>query len=200
MQREQRRERRQAERENAAAGPPPETPATPETIADVLRQSVEPGFVSAAYFMKFKFDPGQYALAGREQLDGREVLRIEYYPTKLFNEGRTRPNRRARERDEEIEEKMNKSSLVTLWIDSAAHQILRYEFDNPGLDFLPGRSFMRIDALRASMHMGQPFPDVWLPRTIEMRFDVTMAVGSVQARYDVEYHEYRLPSVTTRVR
>ncbi len=56
---------------------------------------LEPRFVSSAYFLEFKFDPGQYALAGREQLDGRDVLRIEYYPTKLFSEGRTRPNRRA---------------------------------------------------------------------------------------------------------
>ena len=60
---------------------------------DGVREALEPGFVSAAYFLRFKFDPGQYALAGREQLEGRDVLRIEYYPTKLFNEGRTRPNR-----------------------------------------------------------------------------------------------------------
>jgi hypothetical protein len=34
--------------------------------------------------MQFKFDPGNYYLAGRETLDGRNVLRIEYYPKKLF--------------------------------------------------------------------------------------------------------------------
>ncbi len=89
-------------------------------------EGLEPRFVSSAYFLEFKFDPGQYALAAREQLDGREVLRIEYYPTKLFTEGRTRPNRRARERDDQIEEKMNKVSLVTLWVDPAEHQILQY--------------------------------------------------------------------------
>ena len=57
------------------------------------RNREEPRFVSAAYFLRFRFDPGQYALAGREQLDGRDVLRVEYYPTKLFLEGRLRPNR-----------------------------------------------------------------------------------------------------------
>ena len=46
----------------------------------------EPRFVSEAYFMDFTFEPGNYCLAGREQLEGQEVLRIEYYPTRLFNE------------------------------------------------------------------------------------------------------------------
>ena len=45
-----------------------------------------PRFVSEAYFMEFKFEPGNYYLAGREQLDGQPVLRIEYYPTRMFND------------------------------------------------------------------------------------------------------------------
>ncbi|HEY6359648.1 MAG TPA: hypothetical protein VIX63_01020, partial [Vicinamibacterales bacterium] len=133
-------------------------------------RGLEPGFVSSAYFLEFKFDAGQYALAGREQLDGREVLRIEHYPTKLFSEGPTRPNRRLRERDADLQEKMNKVSLVTLWVDPAEHQILQYEFRNIDMDFLPGRAFARVDGLEASMRMGQPFPGVWLPRTIAIRF------------------------------
>ncbi len=36
--------------------------------------------------MDFKFEPGNYYLAGREQLDGQPVLRIEYYPTRMFND------------------------------------------------------------------------------------------------------------------
>ena len=36
--------------------------------------------------MDFKFEPGNYYLAGREQLDGQQVLRIEYYPTRMFND------------------------------------------------------------------------------------------------------------------
>jgi hypothetical protein len=46
----------------------------------------EPRFVSEAYFMDFKFDPGNYYVAGREQLEGKEVLRIEYYPTRMFSD------------------------------------------------------------------------------------------------------------------
>jgi hypothetical protein len=161
--------------------------------------ALEPRFVSSAYFLRFKFDPGQYALAGREQLDGRQVLRIEYYPTKMFGEGRTRPNRRMREKDPLIDEKMNKVSLVTLWIDPAEHQILKYEFRNIDMDFLPGRAFVRADSMQASMRMAQPFAGVWLPQTIAVRFGATLATGSVDARYDVEYHDYRLADVKVRV-
>ena len=37
--------------------------------------------MSEAYFMEFKFEPGNYYLAGREKLEGQDVLKIEYYPT-----------------------------------------------------------------------------------------------------------------------
>ena len=168
--------------------------------ADVLAQTLEPRFVSAAYFLRFKFDPGHYALAGREQLDGRDVLRIEYYPSKLFTDGRSRPNRRVRERDDQVEEKMNKVSLVTLWIDAKAHQILQYTFDNIDMDFLPGRSLVRMDEMKASMKMIEPFPGIWLPGTIEMRFGLMMAIGPLTARYDTRYQGYRVAEVTSKIR
>jgi hypothetical protein len=44
----------------------------------------EPRFISEAYFMKFPFEPGNYYLAGRETIDGRPVVKVEYYPTRLF--------------------------------------------------------------------------------------------------------------------
>ena len=207
IEREKAREKRAAERArqnqdpDTANTPPAEpAPATVEDVQDVLKQSLEPRFVSAAYFLRFKFDPGHYALAGRERLSGRDVLKIEYYPSKLFNEGRTRPNKKVRDRDDEIEEKMNKVSLVTLWIDPAAHQILQYTFDNIDMDFLPGRSIVRVDELKASMKMLEPFPEVWLPGSIEMRFLLTTALGSIDARYDVAYRDYRLAEVTTRIK
>jgi hypothetical protein len=201
--RERRREERRAKREGAAEPPP-------ETMEDVLRQSIEPQFVSAAYFLRFTFDPGRYALAGRETLDGREVLRIEYYPTRLFtgdDDDRREDRRRSRDadraRDAEVEARlnaqMNKVSLVTLWIDPATHQILRYTFDNVDMDFLPGRWLVRVDDLRASMRVTEAFPDVWLPDTIDMRFRFTTAAGTLEARYDVRYHDYRLADVKTRI-
>ena len=201
------REKRREERAARALKNPDDPEAkseitlSPEGVQmDIVSGSLEPRFVSAAYFLRFKFDPGHYALAGREQWNGREVLKIEYYPSKLFTEGRTRPNRRVRERDEDIEQKMNKVSLVTLWIDPQQHQILQYTFDNMGLDFLPGRSIVRIDEMSASMKMAQPFPDVWLPATIEMRFGLSTALGALRADYDVTYRDYRLAQVTSKIR
>jgi hypothetical protein len=203
LRREQRREQRAARAEQDPDSPEAKGSivVSPEGVEiDIVSRSLEPRFVSAAYFLRFKFDPGHYALAGREQWNGRDVLKIEYYPSKLFTEGRTRPDRRVREREQDIEQKMNKVSLVTLWIDPQQQQILQYTFDNMGLDFLPGRSIVRVDEMSASMKMSQPFPDVWLPGTIEMAFGVSTALGSFSARYDVAYRDYRLAEVTTKIR
>jgi hypothetical protein len=41
---------------------------------------------------------------------------------------------------------------------------------------------------------------VWLPGNIEMAFGLTTALGSLEARYQVEYRDYRLAEVTTKVR
>src|SRR5688500_3343561 len=68
--REQSREKRRAE---VAAGKAPPEPARGQISWDsngidasfetALRDTIEPGFVSAAYFLDFKFEEGQYALA-----------------------------------------------------------------------------------------------------------------------------------------
>ncbi len=227
IRRERRREQRRAERARTAAADPsvpsaadpsvpsaadpsapsaadpsapsaaPSDPSAP-SVADIT--GIEPAFVSYAYFLRFRFEPNHYGLVGRETLDGTPVLRIEYYPTELFREGRTRPNRKVRDRDAEIEEKMNKVSLVTLWVDPVANQILQYTFDDIDMDFLPGRSLARVDDMKATMRMGQPFPNVWLPRDIEMRFRMSLAAGALDARYRVEYHDYRQADVTYKVR
>jgi hypothetical protein len=199
LRREAARDRRRDGRDKEAGRPDQGSSAT-EVTGDGVRQALEPGFVSAAYFLKFKFDPGQYALAGRETLEGRSVLRIEYYPTKLFSEGRTRPNRKVRERDVNIEPKMNKAALITLWIEPTAHQILKYEFRNLPWDFLPGRMIVRVDEVTASMEMGQPFPDIWLPRSIRIATDFSTAAGELKGRFNTDYHDYRLASVSTRIR
>lgn len=189
--RAEREKREMPERENAGAAPLTE---------EGVRQALEPGFVSAAYFLRFKFDPGHYALAGRDTFEGRDVLKIEYYPTKLFSEGRTRPNKELRRRDTEIQTKLNKSALVTLWIDPTEHQILKYDFANVDLDFLPGRWLVHLDGMNAAMEMGQPFPSVWLPRSLRIAVDVTVATGEIDGRYAVDYYDYRLATVATKVR
>jgi hypothetical protein len=197
--REDQREKRRAARIDGD-GARVDAESTAPLTEEGARQALEPGFVSAAYFLRFKFDPGHYALAGRDQFEGRNVLKIEYYPSKLFSEGRTRPNKELRKRDTEIQAKMNKGALVTLWIDPAEHQILKYDFENVDLDFLPGRWLVQLEGMNAAMEMGQPFPSVWLPRSIRIAIDLTIATGHIAGRYAVDYHDYKLATVATRVR
>ena len=205
--REQFREKRRAE---TAAGKAEPTPATTTisigpngvdaNIEATLRDTLEPGFVSSAYFLDFKFEEGQYALAGREKYLGRDVLKVEYYPTRMFTGGRARPNRQLRERNKEIGRQMNKVSLVTLWVDQADRQIVKYDFTNVDADFFPGSWLMQLENLNASMEMSQPFEGVWLPKIIRIGFEMAFAVGNVQGRYTSEYYDYRLASVTDRIK
>ena len=172
----------------------------------------EPRFVSEAYFMDFKFEAGNYYLAGREPLEGQQVLRIEYYPTKMFGDSderreeskpASRDNRdRRRERaiEQDIERRMNKTALVTLWIDPKEHQIVKYTFDNVWLDFLPAGWLVKVDDIRASMTMGQPFPGVWLPREMNIHAGITLANGSFEGGYERTFADYRLAEVGTKMR
>ena len=185
--------------------------AVTNAVEDVINQTFEPGFVRSANFMEFKFDAGSYALAGRERMLDRGVLKIEYYPTKLFrDENPKKPPCDQRSagskctKDEEfeqgIDQKMNKVSLVTLWVDPAEKQILKFEFRFQDLDFLPGHSIIRFESARSTMEMGEPFANVWLPSSIGMRFRLGSAAGPLEARYEVKYRDYRLPEVTGRVK
>ena len=179
--------------------PESQTPIT--NTEDMLKQMREPEFVSSAYFLKFKFEKGHYALAGRENINGIQALKIEYYPeTGLFNEGRTKPDKKIKDEDEKINEKMNKVSMVTLWVDPKSYQILQYVFDNIDMDFLPGRALVRVDDLQATMQMAQPFPNIWLPKSIEMHFGMVVAVGAVDATYHVEYLNYKEAAVTYKIK
>ena len=199
--RQERRKKRAAKTASTAQPVEPVEPVGPLAPVDVLKQSLEPQFVSAAYFLKFRFEKGHYALAGRESIADRQTLKIEYYPEAgLFKEGRSRPDKKVRDEDERVEEKMNKVSLVTLWIDPTTYQILQYTFDDIDMDFLPGRAFARIDDLKATMRMAQPFPAVWLPKNIDVRFRMMLAVGAVDANYRVDYHDYKEATVTYKIK
>lgn len=187
-------------RDDAGNRPPPDANA-------LIQQVRQPEFISSSYFLNFEFDQGRYAFVGRETLDGLEVLRIEYYPTKLFSdnpaEARTAERRRRNDRDDaigdQIERLMDKTSLVTLWVEPANAQIVRYTFDNVGLDFLPGAWLVEVDEVRASMRMSQAFPDVWLPEAIDMHAALQLAIGTFDVDYRVEYSNYRQAETSGRL-
>jgi len=174
-------------------------------VGGLLRQTREPEFVSSAYFLRFKFEEGHYALVGRETLDGRDVLRIEYFPREMFtpNNRRTNGNDKDSEKDRAkmraMQRLMNKVALITLWIEPNAHQVIKYTFDNVGFDFLPVSWLLRVSDARATMTMTQPFPDVWLPDSLEINVALMIATGQYDLRYALDYHDYRQPDVTTKV-
>lgn len=180
----------------------------PTDAQGFIRQTREPQFISSAYFLKFKFETGKYAFVGRETLDGRELLKIEYYPAMLFSkEQNSRQHRRDMGQklskdnyEAQLERLLNKVSLVTLWIEPAEHQIVRYEIDNVHLDFLPGAWLGRMTDAKASMVMHQPFPDVWLPKNIDMYFAMMLAVGELDARFRITYDNYKLATTTSRIK
>jgi hypothetical protein len=208
LKRAQARDRGSRGGEGGEAAVPP-GPADPSAMdmSGILTQTRQPGFMDSAYFLRFKFEPGHYAFVGRESLNGQEVLRVEYYPARLFTHEQDAQDKRRRERTDDrqedteaaLERMMNKVSLVTLWIEPTAHQIVKYTFDTVNLDFLPAAWLLRLTDMRASMTMGQPFAGVWLPQTIDMQFGVMLAVGQLDVRYGVDYHDYRQAETSGRL-
>jgi hypothetical protein len=200
----QERDRRRAAASQPAgpespAAPAPSTNAGTSDIDALLRQSRQPQFVSSAYFLRFKFEEGRYALVGREPLDGRDALRVEYYPAALFDDRRMAERRRDDPVERQARRLMSKVSLVTLWIDPESHQILKYTFTNISADFLPSQWLARVNDVHASMTMGMPFADVWLPKTLDIGASVTLAVGQFDLQYGLEYHDYRRAEVGSKI-
>ena len=133
------------------------------------------------------------------------MLRIEYYPRHLFS---GRPDKvaadRPRDKDDEMEDRLeqalDKVSLVTLWVDPLVDQIVRYTFDNVDFNFLPGRSFVRVDTATATMTMGQPFEGIWLPESLTVEGALTLATGTYRAEYARRFSDYRQADVQMRFR
>jgi hypothetical protein len=168
----------------------------------ILAQARQPKFISSSYFLRFKFEPGNYALVGKETLDGRDVLRIEYYPQRLFTgtDRRRHAGENDRAYDEEFRRLMNKVALVTLWIEPTDAQIVKYTFDNVALDFLPAQWLLHVDDVKASMNMSQPFPGVWLPRDVDVLAAMSLVSGQFEVHYGLEYHDYRQADVATKIK
>ena len=185
-----------------------DTAPPPTSVDGLIQQTRQPQFVSSAYFLRFKFDEGQYALAGREKFEGRDVLRIEYYPTKLYgDDGRRRGRRGApprqqtekeRRQEADLRRLLNKVAVVTIWVEPSSHQIVKYTFDNIDFDFLPVPWLIQVDSLKASMTMGQPFAGVWLPKDLDINAAFTMAIGQFTFSQTVAYRDYREANVKSK--
>jgi hypothetical protein len=141
--------------------------------------------------------------------EGREVVRIEYYPTRaVFSDEDDEPaghqdeRRRRRDPDEDDEldeEKIGhmfaKTSRVSMLILPEEHQIVHWIFENVGFEFLPYRWLVRLDELHASMTMDQPIEGVWLPREIRAAARASTASFALEIEYSREFGDYKEPAV-----
>ena len=157
-------------------------------------------------FFDFEFEPGNYLFAGRETFEGREVYKIEYYPTNIFGdderEGRGDDSERGRRRDEdeefdeeEFEHMFDKTSLVTMLVLPEEHQVVEWTFENVGFDFLPYRWLVRMEELPASMVMHEPIEGVWLPREIRAAASASTASFELNVEYSREFFDYKETAV-----
>ena len=150
-------------------------------------------------FFKFKFEPGRYLFAGRKKFEGREAAVVEYYPRPDRSKDEE-PKDRWERKGQRIEEQFYKTSRVTMWIAPEEHQILRFTFDNVGLDFLPFSWIVRMDELSASMTMHKPLGDAWLPREIRASGNIVTAAATLSARYSREFSDYAKTDVRVKLR
>lgn len=177
-------------------------------IADVQRDENNARIQRDSFF-DFEFEPGNYLFAGREMFEGREVVRIEYYPTDAFfsdhdkhadDAGDERRRHREHAEDDELDEEaiehmFAKTSLVTLLIVPEEHQIVKWTFENVGFEFLPYRWLVRMDELHASMTMHQPIEGVWLPREISASARASTASFALEVEYRRAFGDYKQPAV-----
>ena len=149
----------------------------------------EPRFVTDFfYFLEWTLEPGEYYFVGREAVAGREVVRIEFYPTGPFRE----------EAGERINRGVAKTSMVTLWVDPEIHQIVKYSFENAGLDFLRFRWLLRADGLRAVMELA-PVRGVWMPARMTLSGRATTALGEYAVTLTQEFFDYRQAETGARL-
>lgn len=210
LQQEKRRAARRARtettnvpKEEAASGDDP-------SLQEVVGPRGEPRFVSESFFLKFKFEAGNYYLAGRERLNGRDVVRIEYYPKNLFSNRFHPPPPRKGESPKDqketadlerrIERDLNKVAMVTLWIDPVEYQVVRYKFDNIDFGFMPARWLVRLDFLTGWMTMAKVLDGVWLPSDLDVQGSVTLATGSYSIHYARQLYDYKKAETAAKVR
>ncbi len=153
------------------------------------QEDPEPRFVTDFfYFLEWTLEPGDYYFVGRETVAGREVVRIEFYPTGTF----------WKEAGERINRGVVKTSMVTLWVDPEIHQIVQYAFENAGLDFLRFRWLVRADGLQAVMELA-PFRGVWMPARMTLSGRATTALGEYAATFTQEFFDYRQADTGARL-
>ena len=152
-------------------------------------QNLSPRFISDTFYgTEFPFEPGAYYYAGHGTVAGRDVVRIEYYPT---GTGDPASNDR-------LAQGFNKTSVVTFWVDPQARQIARYTFENAGMDFLPLQWLARIGGFEVSAEL-MPVRVVWMPARTTLTVRVTTALGEFRGSITQEFFDYRVSETRAQV-
>jgi hypothetical protein len=156
--------------------------------------------VNREEFFTFKFQPGRYLFGGMQDYEGKKVALVEYYPP-IIEESRTgsgKSDRKEKEEEEKYGRMFEKTLRVSMLILPEEHQIVKFTFDNVGLEFLPARWLVRIDDLKASMVMDKPLGDVWLPKQIFAGGSISTANGTLSVKYSREFFDYSKTDVKVR--
>ena len=169
--------------------------AEAEWIRDVDEDEEGARIVRDSFF-DFEFEPGNYLFAGYESFEGHEVARIEYYPQELFD---IEADEDEEFDEEELEHMFEKTSLVTMLVLPEEHQIVKWTFENVGLDFLPYKWLVRLEGIEASMIMDRPIEGIWLPREIHVAAAASTASFSLEVEYTRGFFDYRQTEVGARV-
>ena len=162
-------------------------------------------------FFDFGFEPGSYLVVGRQVIDDRELIEVEYYPRRSFSLDESRDesegppawrrdllfgapllgNQAGRAKSERL---IGRGSLVTLLVDPQEKRIFRATIESPGLEGLPGW-LVRVDAVRASIQMHRPFGEVWLPQRVSLTGTLITAQQAIDVEYARIFSNYRRTDV-----
>lgn len=145
-------------------------------------------------FFGFEFKPGNYFYAGKTTIDGRDLAIIEYYPDIKIT------NATAKDDEDKYDDMVEKAMMVTLYVYPQEYQLVQMTIHNGGFDFLPGRWLVRVTGIEATMKMGKPLGDVWMPIEIDGKAKLAMANGDVSFRYRREYYDYSKAKVRVQFR
>ena len=157
---------------------------------DAADSRPEPRFITDFhYFLEWDFEPGDCYFVAREAAEPRsagvaaarrDLVRLECYPAGTF----------AEEAGDRINRGIRKTSMLTLWVDAEARRIVRYAFENSGLDFLPFRWLVRADGFLAELEMA-PVGGVWMPARMDLSARINTARGALEVEVTQQFFEYR---------
>lgn len=129
----------------------------------------------------FPYEPGRYLLAGREQRDGRELLRVEYYPRRWF----------ARAGDESaLGRDFDRTSLVTLWVLAEERRLVAWRYHSIGMQFLPLGWLMQVQSLDAEMVIAAAADGTWLPKRLTVNVLASMAPSQITIEFSRTFDDY----------